>query len=84
MAKANLKARCKPTASIYIPVVLDKAPDNPQQPAFPWMKIANSYLESAGFLPGEHVLFSVNYIRKQITISVDYDHTRAGIPFNKP
>lgn len=86
MANANLKPRPRVKEhDIRIPVVLRDSPEpshaaasDAKRPFFPWMQITDALLERLGFLPGQHVMFSVDHNYGQITISLDRDYTIAG------
>ncbi|CAN7524348.1 hypothetical protein LJR230_003574 [Trinickia sp. LjRoot230] len=44
------------------------------------MQITEHLLAHAGFLSGQHVLFSVDYQNSQITIAPDHRYMIAGVP----
>lgn len=44
------------------------------RPAFPWQIAVDRLLATAGFVPGNHVLLSVNYRSQQLTISPDHNY----------
>jgi toxic protein SymE len=44
------------------------------------MQITERLLAHAGFLPGQHVLFSVDYRNSRITITPDHSYMIAGVP----
>ena len=88
MAKANTKPpRGYFNPPIEISAILQKtAKDNapPQQrPAFAWMQITDAFLERLGYLPGQHVLFSVDHRSRQIIIGLDHHDTIAGQPMTE-
>ncbi|MFL9868425.1 hypothetical protein PQR67_29955 [Paraburkholderia fungorum] len=79
MANANLKAQPrkprKPRQPEYehrsgflqnTPDPGPMAPDG--QPYFPWMELADRWLASAGFKPGDRVSFSIDYRYARLTI----------------
>jgi toxic protein SymE len=73
MAKANSKARAR--LDVWTPIeriALQDKPDYHGKPFLPWRHIADRYLASLGFRPGERVYFSVNYQTRQICISADH------------
>lgn len=87
MAVANLKPRRPRAPSVqHIPAVLRGASANDStltqatRIAFPWMQVADHLRAHAGFLPGQHVLFSVDYRNARITITPDHSHMIAGVP----
>ncbi len=47
------------------------------------MTVTENLLEHAGFKPGQHVLFSVDYVRRRITITVDQDYMIADRPMTR-
>ncbi|MBR8420874.1 hypothetical protein K6W24_28580, partial [Burkholderia dolosa] len=47
-------------------------------PAFPWQSAVDRLLATAGFVPGNHVLLSVNYRSQQLTISSDHHYRIAN------
>ncbi|MFM0079929.1 hypothetical protein P0D72_13745 [Paraburkholderia sediminicola] len=51
----------------------DPGPTQPDgQPYFPWMEIADHWLATAGFKPGERVSFSIDYRYARLTIMPDH------------
>ncbi|MGU7785230.1 hypothetical protein [Burkholderia sp. PU8-34] len=44
------------------------------RPAFPWQSVVDRLLATTGFVPGNHVLLSVNYRSQQLTISPDHNY----------
>jgi hypothetical protein len=90
MADANHKprrARAKPPTMFSM--VLEEAPDvgkekkPSKRPAFPWMQIADSMLERLGFLPGQHVMFSIDHSFGHIVISPDRSYMIEGRPMTE-
>jgi toxic protein SymE len=84
MANANLKPRRTRDEHVTrISVALEEVPatgkpkEQGKRLAFPWMQITDTMLEHAGFLPGNQVLFSIDY-RYRHTITPDYDYLIAG------
>jgi hypothetical protein len=85
MANANHKPRraCAGQTT-RISVALEETPytDSQQEKrigvAFPWMRVTDALLEQAGFLPGQHVMFSVDHRFGHITITPDYDYRVAS------
>lgn len=82
MANTNLKAEPrkarKPRQREYehrsgiLRSAPDPGPTQPDgQPYFPWMEIADHWLASAGFKPGERVSFSIDYRYAQLNIRPD-------------
>ena len=87
MADANLKPRRSRAPSVqHVSAVLRDASANDstitqgRHIAFPWMQITEHLLAHAGFLPGQHVLFSVDYRHSRITITPDHHYMIAGVP----
>ncbi|WP_143286679.1 hypothetical protein [Burkholderia ubonensis] len=92
MADANLKPRRSRAKSVervdYFPFVLEEAPydgftsqflpDHHKRPAFPWQRAVDRLLATAGFVPGSHVLLSLNYRSQQLTISPDSNYRIAN------
>ncbi|WP_143751939.1 hypothetical protein [Burkholderia sp. SRS-W-2-2016] len=85
MAKANLKPRRvsrEQHASVSVELKQANDTESPEEQrrrvAFPWMPVVDSLLEHAGFLPGQRVLFSVDYRVGKITIALDRNYTIAG------
>ncbi|NMM00048.1 type I toxin-antitoxin system SymE family toxin [Paraburkholderia sp. RP-4-7] len=79
MANANLKAQPRKPRKARQPEyehrsgILRNTPDpgpmaSDGQPYFPWMEIADRWLASAGFKPGDHVSFSIDYRHAQLII----------------
>jgi len=84
MANANLKPRRTRDEHVTrISVALEEVPatgkpkEQGKRLAFPWMQITDTMLEHAGFLPGNQVLFSIDY-RYRHTITPDYDYLIDG------
>jgi hypothetical protein len=75
------KARRKPAAPISLDVQL-LAPDDDSASAhrarlklaFPWMENVDRLLDSLGFKPGEHICFSVDYVRQCLSITPHHDY----------
>ncbi|MBU9163594.1 hypothetical protein [Burkholderia multivorans] len=91
MADANLKPRRSRAKSVErvddFPFVLEEAPydgftsrflPDRNRPAFPWQSAVDRLLATAGFVPGNHVLLSVNYRSQQLTISPDHHYRIAN------
>lgn len=79
MANANLKAQPrkprKPREPEYehCSGILRNSPDPGPlapdgRPYFPWMELADRWLASAGFKPGDQVSFSIDYRYAQLVI----------------
>ena len=72
MAKANHKAR--PVAAeepMALRLPLQSSPELPgrsYKPFIPWMQVTDALLGHLGFMPGERVCFSVDYIKRHIVI----------------
>lgn len=71
----------------YLPFVLEEAPydgftsrflPDRNRPAFPWQSAVDRLPATAGFVPGNHVLLSVDYRSRQLTISLDHNYRIAG------
>ncbi len=43
------------------------------KPFIPWMQVADALLRHLGFMPGERVHFSVDYIKRHIVIRQAFD-----------
>jgi hypothetical protein len=77
MAKANHKTR--PAAreepfSLRLPLLsLPEVPGGSNKPFIPWMQVTDALLAHLGFLPGERVYFSVDYIKRHILIRQAFD-----------
>ncbi|MBB5542310.1 hypothetical protein A8H39_18245 [Paraburkholderia fungorum] len=81
MADTNLKprrARGEHATRISVALEADSTSEHGRRTAFPWMQVTNAMLEHAGFLPGNQVLFSIDYRHGHITITPDYDYRVAG------
>jgi len=48
------------------------------------MQITDAMLEHAGFLPGNQVMFSIDYRHGHITITPDYDYRIASRYMTEP
>jgi hypothetical protein len=79
MANANLKAQPRKArkprqpeyehCSGFLQNTPDRGPVTADgQPYFPWMEIADHWLASAGFKPGDQVSFSIDYRYAQLVI----------------
>ncbi|HEX7682534.1 MAG TPA: hypothetical protein VF446_03190 [Trinickia sp.] len=85
MANANLKPRRSRAQSIQHVAALqdartcDSTLAQARRIAFPWMQITDDLLAHAGFLPGQHVLFSVDYRVGRISITPDHHYMIAGV-----
>jgi hypothetical protein len=87
MADANLKprrARDEHVTRISVALEADHTHEHARRTIFPWMQITNAMLEHAGFLPGNQVLFSIDYRLGHITITPDYDYRVAGRYMSTP
>lgn len=81
MADANVKprrARGEHVTRISVALEANRTHEHERHTAFPWMQVTDAMLERAGFLPGQQVLFSVDYRYGHITITPDYDYRIAG------
>lgn len=81
MANAHLKprrTRDEHVTRISVVLEADRTHEHDKRTAFPWMQVTNAMLEHAGFLPGNQVLFSIDYRHGHITITPDYDYRVAG------
>jgi hypothetical protein len=87
MADANLKprrARDEHVTRISVVLEANRTHEHHRRTAFPWMQITNAMLEHAGFLPGQQVLFSIDYRLGHITITPDYDYRVSGRYMSAP
>lgn len=87
MANANLKprrTRDEHVTRISVALEADRTHEHARSTTFPWMRITNAMLEHAGFLPGNQVLFSIDYRLGHITITPDYDYRVAGTYMSAP
>ena len=77
MARANHKTR--PAADeepIAFEVPLQSSselPNGSNKPFIPWMQVTDALLGHLGFMPGERVYFSVDYIKQHIFIRQAFD-----------
>jgi toxic protein SymE len=79
MANANHKARPRrKERPVATQTTLLDSPDwhnveenRREQPFIPWMKIADLWLQTAGFEPGQRVCISVDYSYQRLTITPD-------------
>lgn len=77
MAKANHKTR---SAAAEEPIAFElplqssaELPGGSNKPFVPWMQVADALLGHLGFMPGERVHFSVDYIKRNIVIRQAFD-----------
>ena len=77
MAKAHHKAR---PAAAEAPIAFElplqssaELPGGSNKPFLPWMQVTDALLGRLGFMPGERVHFSVDYIRRNIVIRQAFD-----------
>ena len=48
-------------------------PSGSNKPFIPWMQVTDALLGHRGFMPGERVHFSVDYIKRHIVIRQAFD-----------
>ena len=77
MAKANHKTR---PAADEEPIAFElplqssaELPGGSNKPFIPWMQVTDALLGHLGFMPGERVYFSVDYIKRHIFIRQAFD-----------
>lgn len=77
MAKANHKTR---SAAVEEPIAFQvplqssaELPSGSNKPFIPWMQVTDALLGHLGFMPGEHVHFSVDYTKRHIVIRQAFD-----------
>jgi len=81
MAKANHKPRRahdEHIARISLPLEAESTLEHHRHTAFPWMQVTDAMLEHAGFLPGNQVLFTIDYRPRRIIITPDYAYVSGG------
>jgi toxic protein SymE len=87
MATANHKPRRtsgEHVTRISLPLEAGSTLDHDRHTAFPWMQVTDAMLEHAGFLPGNRVLFTIDYRPGRITITPDYEYRIAGRYLTEP
>jgi hypothetical protein len=77
MAKANHKTR---SAAVEEPIAFElplrsssELPSGSNKPFIPWMQVTDALLGHLGFMPGERVYFSVDYVKRHIFIRQAFD-----------
>jgi hypothetical protein len=77
MAKANHKT-C--SAAVEEPIAFElplqsssELPGRSNKPFIPWTQVIDALLGHLGFMPGERVYFSVDYIKRHIFIRQAFD-----------
>jgi hypothetical protein len=77
MAKANHKAR---SAAVEEPIAFEvplhgsaQLPSGSNKPFIAWMQVTDALLGHLGFMPGERVYFSVDYVKRHIFIRQAFD-----------
>lgn len=77
MAKTNHKARpqaAEPPSAFQVPLQSSaQLPSGSNKPFVPWMQVTDALLGHLGFMPGERVHFSVDYIKRNIVIRQAFD-----------
>lgn len=87
MADTNLKPRRgydEHVTRISVVLEANRTHEHDRRTAFPWMQITDAMLEQAGFLPGEQVLFSIDYRCGHIILTPDHDYRIAGRYMSAP
>ncbi|WP_250493208.1 hypothetical protein [Caballeronia sp. GAWG1-1] len=87
MADANLKPRRTHDEHVTrtcVALEADPTHEHDRRTTFPWMQITDAMLEHAGFLPGNQVLFSIDYRHGHITVTPDYDYRIASRYMTEP